>query len=98
MAVFGVGLFVWAQLPTQFTIAVTGQPGLAFTGVIKANGSVTSVSGVVPMKYVVTGRAVDCRFEKQQAGGVLGVRVRMQYLNGTCSVTTSDTGKGVSAF
>src|SRR5271163_1558511 len=90
IVVFGVGLFVWGQQPTQFTITVTGQSGLAFTGVIKADGAVMSVSGVVPTNYVVTGRLVDCRFQKQQAGGALGVRVRMRYLNGTCCVTTPE--------
>jgi hypothetical protein len=98
IAVFGVGLFVWAQQPTQFAIAVTGQSGLAFTGVIKADGAVMSVSGVVPMNYVVTGRSVDCRFQKQQVGGALGVCLRMGRLNGTCSVTTSKSGRGVCAF
>jgi hypothetical protein len=98
IAVVGIGLFIWGQLPTQFTIAVTGQSGLAFTGVVKVDGAVRSVSGVVPMNYVVTGRSVDCRFQKQQAGGTLGVCVRMKYLNGTCSVTTPETGRGVCAF
>ena len=98
IAVFAVGLFIWAQQPTQFTIAVTGQSGLAFTGVIKADGAAMSVSGVVPMNYVVTGRSVDCRFQKQQVGGALGVCVKMRNLNGTCLVTTPETGKGVCAF
>jgi hypothetical protein len=98
IAVFAIGLFVWAQSPTRFTIAVTGQPGLPFTGVIKANGVVMSVSGVVPANYVVTGRSVDCRFQKQQIGGALGVCLRMGYLHGTCSVTARESGKGVYAF
>jgi len=93
-----VGLFVWGQLPTQFTIAVTGQPGLAFNGVIKANGAVMSVSGVVPTNYVVTARSVDCRFQKQGVGGEIGVCVRMKYLNGTCMVTAPEAGSGVAAF
>jgi len=98
IVIFGVGLFVWAQQPTPFTIAVTGQPGLAFTGVIKADGAAMPVSGVVPTNYVVTGRSVDCRFRKQQVGGALGVCVRMRYLNGTCSITAPETGEGVCAF
>jgi hypothetical protein len=98
MAVFAVGLFIWAQQPTQFTIAVTGQSGLPFTGVVKVDGAVMSVSGVVPMNYFVIGRSVDCRFQRQQVGGALGLCVRMKYLNGTCSVTTPETGKGVCAF
>ena len=46
-----VGLFVWRQWPvlahrpTQFTVAVTGQSGLPFTGNIKVDGNVISVSG-----------------------------------------------------
>ena len=98
ITVIVAALFVWAQLPTQFTIAVTGQPGLAFTGVIKVDGTVMPVSGVVPANYVVTGRSVDSRFQRQQAGGALGVCLRMRYLNGTCRVTTPETGKGVWAF
>jgi hypothetical protein len=107
IVVFGiglVGLFVWRQWPvlahqpTQFTVAVTGQPGLPFTGVIKADGNVMSVSGIAPTNYVVIGRSVDCRFQKQQTGGALGVCLRMKYLNGTCTVTTSKSGKGVGAF
>jgi len=98
IAVFAVGLLIWAQQPTQFTIAVTGQSGLAFTGVVKVDGAAMTVSGVVPMNYVVTGRSVDCRFQRQQSGGTLGVCVRMKYLNGTCSITTPETGKGVCAF
>jgi hypothetical protein len=98
MAVFGVGLFVWAQQPSQFTIAVTGQSGLAFTGVIKTDSTVLSVSGLVPANYVVTGRSVDCRFQKQQAGGALGVCLRMKHLDGTCAVATSESGRGVCAF
>ncbi len=97
------GLFVWAQWPvlarqpTRFTIAVSGQSGLPFTGVIKVDASAMSVSGVAPTNYVVIGRAVDCRFQKQQADGVLGVCLRMNYLNGTDSVTSSKSGRGVGA-
>jgi len=98
IAVFAVGLLVWAGQPTQFTIAVTGQPGLAFTGVIKADGAARSVSGVVPANYVFTGRSVDCRFQKLHAGGALGVCLRMSCLNGTCAVTTPATGSVVCAF
>jgi hypothetical protein len=107
IVVFGVGLvglFVWrawpvlAHRPTQFTVAVTGQSGLPFTGVIKADGNVMSVSGIAPTNYVIMGRSVDCRFQKRQAGGVLGVCLRMKYLNGTCAVTTSKSGRGVGAF
>jgi hypothetical protein len=106
IAIFGVGLaglFVWEQWPvlahrpTQFTIAVTGQSGLPFTGDIKVDGSVMSVSGVTPTNYVVIGRSVDCRLQKQQVGGPLGVCLRMRYLNGTCSVTTPESGTGVGA-
>lgn len=98
IAIFGVGLFVWAQQPTQFTVAVTGQSGLAFAGVIKADGGAMSVSGVVPTNYVVTARSVNCRFQKQQVGGALGVCLRMKRSGGTCSVKTSESGRGVRAF
>lgn len=99
IGVLGLGLFIWGQQPTQFTIAVTGQSGLAFTGTIKTgSGTVMPVSGVVPTNYVVTGRSVGCLFEKQKAKGPLGVCVRMsRFGNGTCTVTTSEMGKGVCA-
>lgn len=98
-----VGLFVWRQWPvlahrpTQFTVAVTGQSGLPFTGNIKVDGNVISVSGVAPTNYIVIGRSVDCRLQKEQAAGELGVCVKMKYLDGTCSVTTPKSGKGVGA-
>lgn len=107
IAVLGVGLaglFVWRQWPvlahrpTQFTITVTGQSGLPFTGNIKVDGNMMSVSGVAPTNYIVIGRSVDCRLQKQQAAGELGVCVRMRYLNGTCSITTPESGKGVGLF
>ena len=98
MAVLGVGLLVWARQPSQFTITVNGQSGLAFAGVIKADGAVLPVSGVVPANYVVTGRSVDCRFQKQRVGGALGVCLRMKHLDGTCAVATSESGRGVCAF
>ena len=98
-----VALFVYEQWPAltgrpmRFTIAVSGQSGLPFTGVIKAGADVMTVSGVAPTNYIVTGHAVDCRFEKQQSEGALGVCLRSEYLNGTVSVTTSESGKGVGA-
>jgi hypothetical protein len=98
IVVFGVGLFVWARQPSQVTVAITGQSGLAFTGVIKADGAEMSVSGVVPTNYVVTARSVDCRFEKQQVGGRLGVCLKMSRLGGTCAVSSSELGRGVSAL
>jgi hypothetical protein len=102
VAVFGVGMFVWvvwAHQPTQrFTIAVTGQSGLAFAGVIKADGAATSVSGVVPTNYVFTARSVGCRFEKQRVGGALRVCLRMEPSGGVCSVTASESARGVRAF
>jgi len=98
IAVFGVGVFVWAQQPSQVTIAVTGQSGLAFAGVIKTDSAVMSVSGVVPANYVITGRSVDCRFQKQQIAGALGVYMKMKRLGGACTATTSESGKGVCAF
>ena len=98
MAVFMAGLIVWARQPSQVKIAITGHPGLAFTGVIKTDGALISVSGVVPTNYVVTARSVNCRFQKEQAGGTLGVNMKMIRLGGTCTVTTSESGKGVSAF
>jgi hypothetical protein len=99
IVVFGVGLFVWEQQPSQFTVAITGQSGSAFTGVIKADGAEMSVSGVVPTNYVVTARSVDCRFEKQQGGGRLDLYLkRMSLWGGTCSIGTSDLGRGVSAL
>jgi hypothetical protein len=98
MAVFVAGLIVWAQQPSQVKIAITGHPGLAFTGVIKTDGALMPVSGVVPTNYVVIARSVDCRFRKQQTGGALGVNMKMTRLGGTCTVTTSESGKGVSAF
>jgi hypothetical protein len=97
IGVVGLGLFIWGQQPTQFTIAVTGQSGLAFNGTIKTDtGIVMPVTGVVPATYVVDGRSVGCLFEKQ-AKGPLSVCVKMGYLNGTCAATTSETGKGVCA-
>lgn len=99
ITILGVRVFVWTQQPKQFTIAVTGQSGLAFAGVIKSDGAVMSVSGVVPTNYVVAARSVDCRFQKQQVGGALEVRLRMRsWGRGTCSVTASESGKGVRAF
>jgi hypothetical protein len=98
IVILGIGFFVWIQQPTQFTIAVTGQSGLAFAGYIKVDGDAVPVSGVVPANYVVTGRSVDCRFQKQQAGGALGVCLRMGRLNGTCSVTSPGLGRGVCAI
>lgn len=98
IAVLGVGLVVWAQQPSQVTVTITGQSGLAFTGVIKADGVEMSVSGVVPTNYVVTARSVDCRLQKQQVGGALGVCMKMTRLGGTCSLTTSESGRGVCAF
>jgi hypothetical protein len=98
IAFFGVALFVWAQQPAQTTVAITGQPGLAFTGVIKTDTAEMSVSGVVPTNYVVSARSVDCRFEKQRGGGQLGICLKMSRLGGTCAVSTSDSGRGVSAF
>ena len=79
IAVFGVGLFVWAQQPHQVTVAITGQAGLPFIGFIKADGAEMSVSGVVPTNYVVTARSVDCRFEKQQVQGKLAVCIKMRF-------------------
>jgi hypothetical protein len=96
--VFGVGLFVWAQQPSQVTVAITGKSGLAFTGVIKADGAEMSMSGVVPTNYVVTACFVDCRFEKQQVRGQLSVCLKMSRLGGTCAVSTSELGRGVSAL
>ena len=98
IVVFGVGLFVWEQQPSQVTVAITGQSELLFTGVIKADGAEMSVSGVVPTNYVVTARSVDCRLEKQQVRGQLGVCLKMSRLGGTCSVSTSELGRGVTAL
>lgn len=95
IAVFIVGVFIRGQMPTRFTIAVTGKSGLPFSGVIKADGVVMSVSGVVPTNFVATGRSLDCRFEKQPDAGVLGVCVTMSYLNGASAVTSSESDKGV---
>jgi hypothetical protein len=77
IAIVGIGLFVWWLQPCQVTVAITGHSGLAFTGVIKADGREMSVSGVVPTNYVIAARSVDCRFEKQQDGGQLGVCLKM---------------------
>ena len=98
ITVFGVGLFIWEEQPCQVIVAITGQSGLPFTGIIKADGAEMPVSGVVPTNFVVTARSVDCRFEKQQAGGKLGVSLKMSYLGGTCSVNTYDLGRGVTAL
>ena len=98
IVVFGVGLFIWEEQPRQVTVAITGQSGLSFAGVIKADGAEMYVSGVVPTNYVVTARSVDCRFEKQRVGGKLGVCLTMSRLGGTCSVSTSDLGRGVTAL
>jgi hypothetical protein len=96
--VLGVGLFIWAEMPRQVTIAVTGQPGMPFAGVIKADGTAISVAGVVPTNYVVTARSIDCRLEKQQTDGKLAVRLTMSCPGGVCSVSTSDMGRGVTAL
>ena len=98
IAVLGVGLFVWTQQPSQVAIAITGQSGLAFTGVIKADGTAMAVSGVVPTSYVVSGRWVDCRFWKQQAEGTLGINMRVKRLDMACSATTPKPAGGVCAF
>ena len=96
--VLGVGLFIWVEQPRRVTVAITGQAGLPFAGIIKADGTAISVADVVPTNVVVMARSIDCRLEKQQADGKLAVRLTMGCLGGVCSVSTSDLGRGVTAL
>jgi hypothetical protein len=52
----------------------------------------------VPTNFVVGGRSVECRFQKRQAGGALGVYMKVRKLDITCSATTSKSDGGVCAF
>jgi hypothetical protein len=97
VAAFGVGWFAWTQQPSEVTVSITGRSGLAFAGVIKADGAVRSVSGIVPTNYMVSARLVECRLEKQQDRGKLGVAMKMKRLGGACVVSTSESGRGVTA-
>jgi hypothetical protein len=97
-AVLAVGVFVWVRQPLQATIAITGQSGLTFTGIIKEDGVVTPVSGIVPTNFVVTGRSVDCRFQKQQVEGALGIYTTGKRPQIICSAATSNSHGGVCAF
>ena len=51
ITVIVAALFVWAQLPTQFTIAVTGQPGLALINI----DTISHPNGELPFRTNATG-------------------------------------------
>jgi len=65
---------------SQFTIKLTGTPGLKFNGVYAAtldNGSTTtqSVEGVLPTQYSVIAKVVSVSFQKETTKGILHVDI-----------------------
>jgi len=98
IAVFAVGLLTRAQIPSQALITITGQSGQQFTGTIQSDGTAVAVSGILPTNFVVSGRSVECRFQKPETGGELGVYMKVRSLGMSCSVTTSEPTKGVCTF
>lgn len=87
IAIIGVGLLIaFLSNPegfkrtmageSQFTIRLSGTPGLKFTGVYATtlgNGSSTSqsVEGILPAEYMVTAKAVSITFSKEAVKGIL---------------------------
>jgi hypothetical protein len=98
IAVFAVGVLVRAQIPSQATIAITGKAGQHFSGIIHADGIASPMSGIVPTNFIVTGGSVECRFQKSQAAGELGVYMGVRSLDMSCSAATSKPGGGVCTF
>jgi hypothetical protein len=96
IAVCAVGLCIRALIPSQAAIAITGQPGQVFTGIIRSDGRAFQVSGIVPTNFVVTGRSVECRFQKPKAAGEFGVDMRVRSLGLSCSIFTPKSATKMS--
>jgi hypothetical protein len=91
VAIIGIGLLVaYLSNPegvkrtlageSQFTIRLSGTPGLKFNGVYAAtlsNGSSTSqsVEGIIPTEYTVTAKVVSITFSKEAVRGTLHVDI-----------------------
>ena len=98
IVVFSLGLIIRAQIPSQAIIAITGQPGQSFSGMIRSDGRTLPVSGIVPTNFAVSGCSVECRFQKPAAGGELGVCLQVRSLGVNCSAVASKQNAGVGTF
>ena len=60
---------------TDFTVSVSGTPGLKFTGTLVTDGATREVSGIVPATYQVSTHELVCSFKKTGAKGHIALRV-----------------------
>jgi hypothetical protein len=60
---------------TDFTVWVTGAPGLKFTGTLVTDGAAREVSGIVPATYQVSTHELVCSFRKTGTEGDIVLRV-----------------------
>src|SRR5947207_859159 len=77
------------------TLKLSGNQGLGFKATIKADGVEMKFSGILPATVEVTGRFIDCSFQKTEAEGTITLNVATQA--GSGSVATFEPQGGVRA-
>ena len=80
----------------EYTVTLSGTPGLPFEGKLTSDGQVTPVVGTIPATFYATTHELTAAFKKTAASGLIEVRVAVAG-KGRGTSSTADRYGGVRA-